>query len=104
MPAAYGLSLFTFATSSKRAIEQRLGSSGSQGHIAGGTAAKRRTTFKTTTVPGETPIPLETIRLPRTQPLEIHVQHEQVVSVDHNDDRESKGGSSEKHHGPEWEV
>ncbi|GAA6043207.1 hypothetical protein NBRC10512_008015 [Rhodotorula toruloides] len=103
MPAAYGLSLFTFATSSKRAIEQRLGSSGSQGNV-GGTAAKRRTTFKTSAVPGETPIPLETIRLPRTQPLEIHVQHEQVVSVDHNDDTESKGGSSEKHHGPEWEV
>ncbi|BGP34808.1 hypothetical protein JCM10296v2_006632 [Rhodotorula toruloides] len=103
MPAAYGLSLFTFATSSKRAIEQRLGSSGSHGNV-GGTAAKRRTTFKTSAVPGETPIPLETIRLPRTQPLEIHVQHEEVVSVDHNDDGESKGGSSEKHRGPEWEL
>uniref|UniRef100_A0A0K3CIE3 FGENESH: predicted gene_10.117 protein n=1 Tax=Rhodotorula toruloides TaxID=5286 RepID=A0A0K3CIE3_RHOTO len=104
MPAAYGLSLFTFATSSKRAIEQRLGSSGSHGNVAGGTATKRRTTFKTSAVPGEAPIPLETIRLPRTQPLQIHVQHEQVVSVDHNEDRASSKGGSEKHHGPEWEV
>lgn len=106
MPAAYGLSLFTFTTSSKRAIEQRLGSSGSQAN-PGGTTAKRRITFKTPV--SDAPIPLESIHVSRTQPLEIHVRHEQMISVDHGEDAhgddaesETKGGS-EKHHG-EWEV
>ncbi|BGP27117.1 hypothetical protein Rt10032_c12g4856 [Rhodotorula toruloides] len=103
MPAAYGLSLFTFSVSSKRAIDQRLGSSGSPGYVPA--QGPKRHPAATSPLP-ETPIPLHNMcgaqLRPGQIPLQIRVQHEKVVSVDEGDDyRDSKSGTGQQR---DWEV
>ncbi|BGO94953.1 hypothetical protein NBRC10512_000632 [Rhodotorula toruloides] len=104
MPAAYGLSLFTFSVSSKRAIDQRLGSSVSPGYVP---AQGPKRHHAATSPPPETPIALNNMRGAQLQPggqipLQIRVQHEEVVSVDEGDDvRDSKSGIGRQR---DWEV
>ncbi|BGP27118.1 hypothetical protein Rt10032_c12g4855 [Rhodotorula toruloides] len=105
MPAAYGLSLFTFATSSKRALEQRLGSRGSHGNVGRsdreasddiqdvGLARRGAHTARDDPPPSKPAAPNP--RPARTGGL---------GGSQHNEDRESSKGGSEKHRGPEWEV
>ncbi|BGP02906.1 hypothetical protein RTBOTA2_005820 [Rhodotorula toruloides] len=104
MPAAYGLSLFTFSVSSKRAIDQRLGSSASPGYVPAQGPKRHQ---PANSAPPETPIPLNNMRGAQLQPggqipLQIRVQHEEVVSVDEGEDfRDSKSGTGRPR---DWEV
>lgn len=104
MPSAYALSLFTFSVSSKRAIDQRLGSSGAPGYVP---AQPPKRPQLATSPATETSIPLANVRastpLQNGQiPLQIRVKHEEVVAVD--DDLDYRDSKSTMGRQGDWEV